>query len=488
MSRLLLFVVLTLSVIQFPLHAQVKTDSLRFSEKLLIDVPVVDYPFMKYAARMAYNKRIGLEASGMEQPSFGDYLRAYESVSMLQAVAITKDLHATNYYFQNKHWNRWIPPVDRKTRFYNRLAANAASGVVDYLLAYHLMVFGPVWMHEEFHRNGLALRGISSFDETYYRLNGKGIPSGSVSHVLDQDMINFKRDAPEELVRSFASGIEAQYQLLRHMQKDDFFEGTDYANIAMHILITKQSVDYVNQFRIPDYDASIDTMNYYGETMAERDFVGWDFTPWVYDLFRPDEPYEARGVHQHGNGIDRVIKRSDLTPEEDRYLTRMGRLQLINFASPFMVGIKRIRLNDDLTFNMALHHYPTSFGYNLNADVYLNLKGVPWMVALHSYHNKAHAYPGIEVMRPSISLRSGTRSFRLDARAMVWIQPEKSRFYDEKGQPGGLLGARLHHRLGNVLSCYFEVEGKTRGWVAGHPFLKSNLGTRLGLYLDIVRG
>ncbi|TJZ63124.1 hypothetical protein FAZ15_02165 [Sphingobacterium olei] len=58
----------------------------------------------------------------------------------------------------------------------------------------------------------------------------------------------------------------------------------------------KHTIDYVNQFRRNDYNASIDSMNAHGLQINDRDFVGWDFTPWVYDLYRPNEPYEARGI------------------------------------------------------------------------------------------------------------------------------------------------------------------------------------------------
>ncbi len=359
--------------------------SQKFNERLPLDFPLIDAPYLRYAAQMAHRKHHNLPASEPVQTSLADYFRGLESPSMPQSLAITKNLHATNYYFNNVFWNKKIEPTTRKERFLNRLAANGTAAGIDLLLAYKLMVFSPVWNHEEFHRNGLTLRGIPSFDDTYYRLVGGDIPSGSVSRVRDEDLAYFKATDPIGLVRTFAAGIESQFLLVRNMQKDNFFLDTDYANIAMNILVTKQAVDYVNQFRHKDYDRSIDTMNHYGKTIALRDFVGWDFTPWVYDMFRPNEPYEARGTHPNGTGIDRAIKRSKLSNEEDAYLTRMGRLQYMNFLSPFMVGIHAIRINENNSFNFALRHYLTSFGYNINADFFVNHKGKNILVGLHSF-------------------------------------------------------------------------------------------------------
>lgn len=463
-----------------------QSDTVRlFSEKLLIDVPFVDFPYLKHAAAMSYNKRLNLVAEGSEKPTFQDYLRSYESLSMAQSLAITKDLNSTNYYFQNKLWNKWLVPDTKEKRFLNRVAANGTAGLIDYLMAYQLMVFSPVWNHEEFHRNGLTLQHISSFDDTYYRLGGSGDAGGSVSRVLDEDLIKFKKVSPVGLVRSFEAGIESQYQLVRNMQKDDFFQHTDYANVIFHILITKQAVDYVNQFKARDYDVTIDSMNYYGKTVADRDFVGWDFTPWVYDLFRPNEPYEARGTHPNGIGINRIIKRSSLTSEEDAYLLKMGRLQYINFITPFMVGIKEIRMSSTTSFNFALRHYPTSFGYNMNMDIFLTVNNKQWLVGLHTYTNKNNTYPGVEVFKPSVNATIFNKPVGLQYRAMLWVQPKDESFYATAGKFGGLLGARASYGINKFTNFYIELEGKSNGWVAGNPYLSNNLTTRLGLSMDI---
>ena len=462
------------------------TDTLyRINERLLIDLPVFDYPFARSAARMAANKHNGEWSGNGENINAGDWLRGIESPSMGQALAVTKDLHSTNYYFNNKLWNAWLPPVGRKKYLLNRLAANATAGVADYLLAYHVMVFGPVWMHEEFHRNGLTLQGISSFDDTYYRFGGGGWAGGSVSKVKDADLIRFKAEAPEELVRSFAAGIEGQYALIRNLQKDNFFYRADHPNVAMNILLTNQAVNYVRQFQKPGYDAGIDSMNFYGKEMMDRDFVGWDLTAWVYDLHRPAEPYTDRGQHPYGEGIDRIIKRGDLTPQEDEYLLKMGKLQYLNFLSPTMIGVHRIRLNDRTRFNFALRHVLTSFGYDLGGDIFLDLNGRQWLIGMHTYHNQGQVFGGLEVERVGMQFPLGKRGLEMDARAMFWVQPEKANFYAEKGKPGGLLQIRAHFPLSEYFALYLEGEGKSEGWVSANPYLQENLSLRIGLSLDL---
>ena len=463
-----------------PARSRAQDSSYTITPRLLLDFPLIDAPYAWHAAQMAANKRAGITDGSNATIQAGDLLRGYESPSMQQALAVTKDLHATNYYFTNKLWNGLLKPTDRKRYLLNRLGANAQAGVVDYLLAYQLMVFGPAWMHEEFHRSGTTLRGIPTFNETYYRFGG-GIASASVSHVSDADMVRFKAEAPNELVRSFASGIEGQYALLRHMQQDNFFQRTQYPNVAMNILLTKQAVGYVRQFLAPDYDQSIDTMNFYGDQVAERDYVGWDFTAWVYDLHRPDEPYADRGQHPFGEGIDRVIKRADLSPEEDDYLHRMGDLQYLNFLSPDMLGFHGFRLNANTRFSFAVRHVLTSFGYDLGGDLLLDRKGRQWLLGIHTYHNRDEVFGGIELMRKGLRLGAA----EVDLRGMLWMQPENGGFYDRNGALGGLLTVRAAFPLGSFLKVYAEAEGKSDGWVMANPYLGSNLSIRTGIALDI---
>ncbi len=457
---------------------------IKYKPRLILELPLLDFPHMNKAAGMAYNKRLDKISGSTVSPNAGDYLRSYESLSMQQALAVTKSLHATNYYFNNKMWNKWIEPTSKKKQLLNRVAANASAGVVDYVLAYHVMVFGPVWLHEEFHRNGLTHQCTSSYNETYYRFGG-GVPSGSVSKVKDEDLIRFKQIKPQEMVRSFAAGIEAQYELVRNMRKDNFFSKTNYANVAMNILITQQAVGYVNQFKQKDYDASIDSMNVKGVTIAERDFVGWDFTGWVYDLFKPNEPYNNRGTHPNGTGINRAVKRSHLTKEEDNYLSKMGKMQYLNFITPSMIGVSRININKNTAFNFAMRHTLNSFGYDVGADIFLETKGTQWLIGLHGYNNKEKFFPGIEIENPSIKVKVGKKEIPLQARAMAWLQPKDQLFTTTKSAAGGLLQVKGRYPLTKIVAAYAEVEGKTNGWVAGNPYLNKNVTLRMGLFMDI---
>lgn len=450
-----------------------KPDSSTFIRMLFLDLPLVDFPFMQKAARM--RSSLKANTTGTESLTISNYLGGYESPSMQQSLGLTKSLHSLNYYTSNKLWDKWIHPDTRQKLLLNRIGANLTAGAVDLVFTYYGIVFSPQWLHEEFHRNGMTMNGIPSYDETYNRFNG-GVAVGSVSKVRDEDLIRWKQEAPEEMIRSFAAGTESELLLLRSLQRDHF-KGAGYPYILMNMLLTKHAVDYVNQFKQPGFDSSIDSMNYYGGKIADRDFVGWDFSAWVYDLHRPDEPYSSRGIHPSGTGIDRAIKNAKLSEEERAYLSKMGKMQYLNFLSPFMAGIRHIRLSRHTSFNFATRHYLTSFGYDLNLDLLINHREKPFYISLHGYRNKYRFYPGIEFESPPVNVKE----WQIQPRIMAWMQPVHQRFYDTRARTGGMFQLNVARPVGKSVNVYINAEGKTKGWVAGNPYLKSNLTVRCGI-------
>lgn len=165
------------------------------------------------------------------------------------------------------------PHQSKKAKFWNRIGATLSAGAIDYAFTYYGVVFSPQWLHEEFHRTGMTIRNIKSYNETYNRFDG-GYANGSISQVKDEDLMRFKKESPQELVRSFAAGIESEYLLLRNMQKDAFYKNTNYPNLLLTILLTNHAIGYVNQFKQKDYDYSIDLMNEHSKGILDRDYVG----------------------------------------------------------------------------------------------------------------------------------------------------------------------------------------------------------------------
>jgi hypothetical protein len=286
---------------------------------------------------------------------------------------------------------------------------------------------------------------------------------------------------PAELVRVHTAGIEAQYLFLRNMQKQNFFYKTRYPNIGLSVLLTNYIVNYANQTKDKDYDVLVQDVFNDLPTVESRDFNGDDFTTYTYELFRPNQPYNDRGIAPNGVGIARYLKLSQLTSEELDYLRKMGRMQYWNFLSPHLLGISSIKVNDNLSFNFAARHFLTSFGYDLGGDLFLKMKDKNILLTWHGYQNKDHFFPGVDAQLVDLPLKLSNKTLPLTLRTMLWLQPENQQFYTDKGRAGGLIYAQLRSPKGKTWQPYLEVEGKTQGWVAGNPYLDANFTVRAGV-------
>ncbi|HEY8181769.1 MAG TPA: hypothetical protein VII32_05980 [Thermoanaerobaculia bacterium] len=387
-----------------------------------VEIPVIDLP---------YNVQHGLRAPSMEQ-----------------SLAITTDVYEVAH---EKLWDAFSK---------RRWASKTAVAVFDLATTVILPVpFTDAWLHEEWHRAVLGRRGIGSFDDVYYFRVTDTI---AVSHVRDEDLIKLKRDHPADQVRLQEAGIEGEYAMLQRLEKDRFFKGSRAWHLPLYWLVKINAQGYVASGTSDEVNADTDKMNREdGANIKKRDFTGHDFVGWMYDLSRPDEPYAARGVHPSGVGIDRYRKPSDLTPEERRFLRRQGQLQYLNFLDSNLIGIDAFH-----DVNVTAAHLLTSFGYTIDANVFLRGKRNLFIV-VHDYKNRERHFPGADVQ---------LLGNPMTVRVALWMQPEHQRFRDTRGSPGGLVGVRFDRER------YFaEVEAKTRGWVQGVESIDPNVALRFGI-------
>ncbi len=339
---------------------------------------------------------------------------------------------------------------------------------------------GNSWAHEELHRAVMGRRGIDSYDGVYdLKLFASTI---SVYRVEDQGLIALKRDHPAELVRLAEAGIEGERELVLSLEKDAFFYGTRGFVAPLAMLVALNSFLYIRSGTDPASDEMFRQYIAAETTVASRDFDGHDFTSWVHDLYRPTEPYEARGPHPSGVGIQRYILVEQLSPEELRTLNRQSWLSLLNLADPWLVlpapWLKLGSVGGDPLFGTAnLRHHLTAFGYELAANLFLRAGEHRLFAALHAYVNQQQVLPGLELELLRHRLGEG---LELSGRTMLWLQPRDQLFAEARLMPGALLAARLDARISGPLYGFGQLEGKTEGWVAGNVFLDANLSARLG--------
>lgn len=358
-------------------------------------------------------------------------------------------------------------------------------GTFDILYLYLPLGYG--WMHEEWHRAVLSHRGINSYNEIYnFNLFSESI---SVSHVKDENLARLKAAHPKDMVRLAAAGNESEVELVLAMKKDCFFTGRPvYYDMFSWWMNTISAVAYLDTCANGrKADSFTDKANEKdGDSITKRDALGLDFTAWVYDLFRPNEPYESRGVHPSGVGIDRYIKYSELTDEEKKYLKLQRNLSFLNFLSPQMFGIDRFTstnpfFREIFFWNFAIAHHLTSFGYAIDANIFLYQNKYNLSLTYHNYMNKDHYFAGIEASLARYPLEIFTNSLTLSCSLALWLQPNEQKFTTARPSPGGMLRIGLALPVINNLEWFIQSEGKTEGWVAGMVYLEKAIQVSTGI-------
>lgn len=347
------------------------------------------------------------------------------------------------------------------------------------------------WQHEEWHRAVMSSRGIDSFNDIYRLQLFSDIVN--VSHVTDDDLVRLKAQHPADQVRLGMAGIEGNYASAHALEKAAFFHDARSWNTALYWLLYLGNSLYMSACANDQSDVITAEANAReGANVPRRDFTGLDCDGWAYDLFRPDEPYTARGIHPSGVGIDRYRSYSHLAPDEQAYVRRQTKLSLLNFLDPNLLGIHRIRWpwsspDAPVDFNVAVRYLPAAFGGDIRTDVFVRqgerLRG---LVSLHAGLGGAGLFPGLDVEFLRIPVGAiGGAPVVLDARGSLWLQPERLRYRSGRHVAGGLASIRAAWGGPRRFEPFVAIEAKTEGWVAGNVYLGRNVSARAGLILRL---
>ena len=343
------------------------------------------------------------------------------------------------------------------------------------------------WMHEEWHRAVLTNQNISSRNGFYYPEEwSNGLIS--VDSVQDQDLTRLKSKHPEETVRLMSAGIESQIALIGKQSDMLFLQHSK--NISDKILVQQNSfmapiiamnqistLLYLNTCLNESNNELTDEENQRTIQMKTRDFTGLDCTAWVYDMHRPDEPYESRGQHPYGEGIDRYRSLEDLRNSEIQFLQETRWIHLINFLNPHMIGIHGIHSKKG-RWNFRMASTLTPFGYTIDGNIALYYKEKNSLVLLriHRFHRGYSPELGLRMFHIPMQ-----KNLQLDAGGEVWFQPENLRWDDDTTQLGGAVWSQIHWKLTPKLHVWMQINMKTQGWMSGEVYLDPNISTRIGM-------
>ena len=439
MKKCVLVLVLTLTVLS------AKSQD---TTKLLIELSPYDYPFTKIAYK-----------------NFGLY--GLTSPSMYQSLHTTESFFNAFYYAYNQ--------IIKKTTTTNKLTNYLTQLAGLYLIQIPLEYFpgGDGWLHEEFHRSILTFHNIYSFDEVYhFPVFASTI---NVDHVKDEDLIAFKKNYPSDFVRVSEAGIEGEYLLIDQLQKRSFFLNQPFPYWLSEFSITLNDIFYVFMCHTDLAIEETDEFNKKETNIEKRDFIGLDFTAWSYDLFNPDTPYQARGIHPSGIGLDRYIKPNDLQPEAYNYLKLQGYLQFINLLSPFLIGINDIQLANNIKFNFSFRHILTSFGNDISFNLFIK-KQTNYFFSIHFMSNKNYVLPGLGVELYRTKIKRGFITYK----AFFGLQPKNLMYYDAQIMPVGFTELR-YEKFFNNFGTFISLDFKSKGWIQGQISQDSYASFNIGL-------
>ncbi|MDR0910670.1 MAG: hypothetical protein LBM77_13010 [Spirochaetaceae bacterium] len=451
--RRLLLLFLSL-IILFTAYGEDKVDV-----ELKLDFPLFDLPYQIEAGRT-----IGYGFFG-----------SYASMSMNQSLAIATDLHSAIHFGMDKLYE--IIPWNNEIKDPIMFIGN----IIPVYIFETYLPFGAGWMGVEFRRSILSRFDVSS-RTAYYAFGGY--------HIDDIELEQFKAGNPIEFTRMNSSYLEGKILFADIMQRNLFFYNLpEYVNITTvmtNLFVFGDLFAASTATYYPQIYKIIDNVIYKNDSVERTRGIAYiDSFNWVYDLFRPNEPYEVRGSHPSGNGIARYITWEQLDDDERKYLVTQGWLDYLNFASPILFGFRSFPLGDSgLTGNFALHHYLTSFGFDITANAYLKYDIFNMAFTLHNYINYQNYYFALEGELLDFPIRFADNfSLLLNPRVMIGMQPENQVFKTDNAEFFGLLGCRVDFAIGETATYlpYFEISAKTDGWVAGNEYLESNVSFAAGL-------
>lgn len=465
MDKRLLWALLLVLLVAGPGGARGQEDSGYLSPRYLyLDMPLVEMPYQRAAVGTT-----------------GGFIPSYMNPGMGFSLALSGDFYTAAHWGLTKITYSQDP---QRQRMWSRLAIYGFDLITTW------MPFSNSWLHEEYHRAVMTLRGVNSFDEVL--LCRIGSTTISVSHETDEEMAMLCDQYHPDFIRLMAAGLEGQTMQNTRMHRDEFFFHHHLNHEVILLTNALNNTAYLAMCGWGWADEDTREMNAHETTIAERDFTGMDLMAWAHGLFNPDTPYAARGTHPSGTGIDRYITTADLSPEAIRYLRRQTFVDLINCLSPLMIGISRFDLGDHwggrLYGNFALRHYLTSFGDDNSLELLFQLlrperHPLNAYLVLHNYNNYQHPFAGLEVGLVDLPLWEGR--LLLSPNLHGWLQPET--FLTSQARPGGSVTLRLAANLKQgsdpyaLCIPYLEVGYKTQGWVAGNVYLDASPLLNAGL-------
>lgn len=398
-----------------------------------------------------------------------------------------QSLDLTGGLFRAAHLGIHAGFASLSTAWWSVLLETASVTLFDLFMGFAPLPLTTGWMHEEGHRAVMRVNGVPSkqvFNNLFYAANER-CDEGSVCGMTDEQIATVKQRRSADWVRVQAAGMETELELMRRLERDAFFsEQPRGLNIPVSALLLA-SVELYRHVCAEGIFTEQDVLNE-SATMLNRDFTGPDCTGFVVDLFRPNEPYAARGPHPNGDGLRRVRLSSDLTAAERSYLIRSRNLGLLNFVDPALFGFPRFDFTvggKRLSLSASVQHDMTAFGDAFGLSVLGRFEQLQGYAIVRLYRNEALVLPGLTVAVRRFPIQLGSFTLRGSAQVDLWLQPRDFSFTTTVVMPGAAAEVQAALPVVGPLEVFAAVKAKSAGWRPVDPFLDAAFTARVGVNL-----
>lgn len=404
-----------------------------------------------------------------DSPENKDFI--YKNPGMYQSLQLSKSFYQFSHYSLQQIWGD-----------------NTTESLIAIILFDTIATWLPLsnsWLHEEWHRNILSQYGFDSRNGVYdFNWFSDVI---AVDHVSDEDLALLKEKHPQDMIRLHSAGLESQALLNLSIEKDKFYNESKSFDYMLLWFNTINSLAYMNACSTSEANTiTKNILDGEDENIDNRDFTGLDCNAWVYDLFRPEEPYSSRGTHPSGIGINRYITYDKLNNEEKRFLRKQYYLHFLNFINPFLLSMDNFHLPEkyssrDILWNTNLQHFINPFGYSIHWNIFAKTPNHKLFFTFKNYFNKNSYFPGFVASLIDKPIATKTK---LSIESNVWQQPEALSFTTNKGEWGGSLAASLKYQLNKYFILYSNISYKTKGWLEAYTSLDKDTYMQAGILIN----
>ncbi len=458
-------------------YAQNDSSVVSTKPRVFLEYNFIDLPFQIYAG-----KTVNCTIANPDAPV--SFFKGMSYRSMEQSSQVYRGL------LTSVNWGVTKIPLFEKHPVVKNIFNTAVGGTVSILMNF---AGGKTWVHEEWHRSMMVLNYTSSYNPASLFDKREEAYQGAVSYILDTNLVMIKDKNAPDFIRLSEAGIESEVYTNQKLQNQNFVYHQKLAFPVIYLTNFYLAQNYIyqcaNKKRVTEETDWL--MKGEGNRQELRDFIGLDMAAWAYDLWKPNEPYAARGLHPNGNGYDRYITGSDLTDEQYKWLSKQARLALLNLLSPmnFFISSINIKKLDDGSFmrgNASFRYYPTSFGNQIGLDLLLSYKKINIIASPHLNQNFKHSYPGVDfsiIDYPLVVKNGQIISSTIDLTADM--QPTSYDFLRNKSKFVGSVNSTFKWNVNARFYPTLSLFAKTAGWIKGDPFLKSNFGFNVGLGVNL---